>query len=267
MKSRCYESMELSMFVYIPTHFGVSAVCREMHNFPWLQKVMQCKKPGQQQYVVCRNLGVWSDASLRFLCHDNCILQTYAQKAGYTKLSSTIIICLGSSGDLESQSKDCIPVLLFLYLSAWPPWEFCKKLDSRCWHWHIHLLLKRIYLCMLCLINRQHCICFYSQKFSQILSVYSCWLLCSEFDFIQQEFFSGLCICSPWFLSQAYLIFITLISYRKQYHKKFYKSSSHPSHIVLKADAQKIVQFLTLQISICFPFLKSTVLFVLISLL
>lgn len=38
----------------------------------------------------------------------------YAVAIGYAKLSSTIIVLLGSSGDLESQAKDCIPVLLFL---------------------------------------------------------------------------------------------------------------------------------------------------------
>lgn len=31
-------------FVYIVTHFGVSALCREMHNFCLLQEVMQCEK-------------------------------------------------------------------------------------------------------------------------------------------------------------------------------------------------------------------------------
>lgn len=61
--------------------------------------------------------------------------------AGYTKLRST--------SDVESQSEDCIPVLLFLYLSVWLPWEFCKKLGSSCSHSHVHVLLKRIYLCML----------------------------------------------------------------------------------------------------------------------
>ena len=35
------------MFVDIPGHFGVSAVCKEMCNFPWLHKVVQCKKMGE----------------------------------------------------------------------------------------------------------------------------------------------------------------------------------------------------------------------------
>lgn len=133
---------------------------------------------------------------------------------------------------------------MFLYLHAWSPWEFCKKLDSRYWNSHMHLLLRRISFCMLCLINRYHRTSVtISKSLVKYLSVYSCWQLCSEFDFTQKRF-AVVCVFVPLGFSPKHICYSQHSSVRENSTKRRYIKAQVKHPIFLKAEPQESL-FLT----------------------